>query len=358
MFTTGPETPSQHSRAAPGRLRSASPSPGRTGRSARSFVPERLYDHHLSAANPFWMGVSENQPPEAPDVHVHNGFEVGITLAGLVEVQFGRYSIATRAGEVALCNMWEPHQATPTEAGNSIVAVIFLPEFLASGDRDAASWMSLFSAAPEHRPRARSARVREMVLSIGRRLSEELDGRRRGWERMVRLDLLRLLLVLEREWRPPRRMAAQPDLFPAEFGRLLPAVSLVHADLSRRVSCVEGARSCGFSEPHFRSLFRRAMGVSFGWFSLRARLGFAAHCLAATGLPLRQVVEATGFADLSHFHRVFERHFGCNPTQFRQRSREAQPPGPRTARGRRQRFTSRASIYDALAPEHRKPLEG
>lgn len=357
MVTTGSETPSQRSQAAPERLRPSPLSSGRARTNARSFIPERLYDHHLSAANPFWMGVSEDQPPEAPDIHVHNGFEVGITLAGLIEVQFGRYSVPTRAGEVALCNMWEPHQATPTEAGNSGVAVIFLPEFLASGDRDAASWMKLFSAAPEHRPRVRRAQAREMVLSIGRRLSEELDGRQKGWEEMVRLDLLRLLLVLEREWRPPRRAAAQPDLFPAEFGRLLPAVSLVHADLSRRVSCVEGARACGFSEPHFRSLFRRAMGVSFGWFSLRARLGFAAHCLSATGLPVRQVVEATGFADLSHFHRVFEKHFGCNPTEFRRRSRAARPPVAHTARGRRHRFTSRASIYDASTPDHPKLRE-
>jgi AraC-like DNA-binding protein len=125
----------------------------------------------------------------------------------------------------------------------------------------------------------------------------------------------------------------------------MPAVTLVHRDLSRRVSCSRAASVCGFSEPHFRSLFRRMMGVSFGQFSLRARLGFAAHCLASTGLPLQQVVEATGFADLSHLHRVFEKHFGCNPTRYREQAREATPLEVQAADGRHQLFTSRATIY-------------
>jgi len=317
----------------------------------RSSLPERLYDHHLSPAHPFWMGVGEGLPPAPSGVHVHNGFEIAITLSGSVKFEFGQCQLAVTAGDVGLCGLWEPHKATLTDpAGTSQVVVIFLPEFLASSPRDAAPWMSLFTAEPEHRPRLRRAKVRQTALAIGCHMRDELDSRQKRWDEMLRLDLLRLLLVLEREWRRPLAAPRQPDLYPAALGRIMPAVSLVHEDLSRRVSCSQAAEVCGFSEPRFRSLFRRVMGVGFGRFSLRARLGFAAHCLSSTGLPLQQVVEATGFADLSHFHRVFSKHFGCNPTRYREQARTERPPGAHTLKGRHQRFTSRATIYVSVMP--------
>ncbi len=323
------------------------------------FVPERLYDHHLSAASPFWMGVADRLPPEATSIHVHNGLEIHLTLSGVFEFRFGQVAIAVAEGEVALCSMWEPHRVElMAPEGNSGLAMIFLPEFLASGARDAAPWMRLFTARAGDRPRVRRAGTRESVLAIGRHLRDEMMGRRNRWEEMVRLDVLRLLLILEREWRGPRGKQEIADIDPADFSRVMPAVSRVHADLSHRVSCAEAAAECGFSESHFRALFRRTMGVGFGWFGLRARLGLAAHCLTSTGLPVREIAQVTAFSDLSHFHRVFERHFGCNPTQYRARTREARPPDLGPGRRQHSRVTREASIYAPAPADARPPLRG
>lgn len=313
---------------------------------AKGFVPECLYDHHLSAANPFWMGIADRGPPEVTSIHVHNGLEIHLTLSGLFEFRFGQLAIPVAEGETALCSMWEPHQVElRAPEGNSAIAMIFLPEFLAKGARDAAPWMRLFTARAKDRPRVRRARTRESVLAIGRHLRDEMMGRRNRWEEMVRLDVLRLLLVLEREWRLPPGKQQIADIDPADFARVMPAVSRVHADLSHRVSCAEAAAECGFSESHFRALFRRAMGVGFGWFGLRARLGFAAHCLTSTGLPVCEIAQVAAFADLSHFHRVFEKHFGCNPSRYRARTREERPPGLLPGFGPHRRATSWFSVH-------------
>jgi AraC-like DNA-binding protein len=308
-------------------------------------VPETVFEHHLSPAHPFWLGMCERQPPSPATLHVHSGLEIGITLAGLYEFEFGGHVREVGPGSAALCAMWEPHRASLlSPEGNSGLAIIFLPEFLASDPRDAAPWMRLFAANPAHRPRVEGEGARHRVLAIGRHLCEELGEQSQGWEEMVRLQLLSLLLVLAREWQAPPLTSVEQDARAGTLARVRPAVALVHRDLSRRVSCLEAATACGFSEPHFRALFRAVMGVGFGWFSLRARLGFAAHYLSSTGRPLQQIVESTGFADLSHLRRVFDKHFGCSPAEYRRRARTTPPPITRAAGGEGQRVTGPTTV--------------
>jgi AraC-like DNA-binding protein len=63
------------------------------------------------------------------------------------------------------------------------------------------------------------------------------------------------------------------------------------------------------------------MGTSFGQFSLRARLGYAAHRLLASDLTVEAIAQRAGFVDASHFHRTFVRHYGCTPRTYRERAR-------------------------------------
>lgn len=51
------------------------------------------------------------------------------------------------------------------------------------------------------------------------------------------------------------------------------------------------------------------------------RLCTAASLLRETSLPLIEVALASGFQDVSHFHRFFRRRFGYTPAQYRR-----QPP--------------------------------
>lgn len=322
----------------------------------KQFGPELLYDHHLSAARLFWMGVAEQLPAAPGVIHTHNGLEIHLTLSGLFEFRFGQQSIRVAKGEAMLCGMWEPHRVDLTgQEGNSGVAIVFLPEFLASSARDAAPWMRLFTASPRDRPRVRRAGTRESVQAICRHLQDEMMGKRSRWDEMVRLDVLRLLLILEREWQLPRGKQEGAETYPGDFARIMPAVSRVHANLGHRVTCAEAAAECGFSEPHFRALFRRVLGVGFGQFGLRARLGFAAHCLTVTGLPVREIAEATAFGDLSHFYRLFEKYFGCTPTQYRRQSRDGRVSDLEPRRRRPRREASRPAVYQSSPSSQRGP---
>ena len=71
--------------------------------------------------------------------------------------------------------------------------------------------------------------------------------------------------------------------------------------------------------------FRRAFGCPVGEYLRRLRLDWAADHLLATDVPIAAIAAEAGFADQSHFCRVFRRETGWTPAGWR----SAHRPGKR-----------------------------
>ncbi len=99
-------------------------------------------------------------------------------------------------------------------------------------------------------------------------------------------------------------------------------MNLVQRDPTRRVRHEDAARACGLRRSQFDLVFKEAMGMSFGRFVRRARLTVAAHLLLATDLSTAAIAVESGFADASHLHRTFVRHYGHTPGEYRSRRRQ------------------------------------
>jgi AraC-like DNA-binding protein len=154
---------------------------------------------------------------------------------------------------------------------------------------------------------------RRAVLSIAGDLKEIADKQEPLQPVEARLHLTRLLLEIMRHAELSRH-AEQPEL--DRFSRIVPAV--VMAIESREpVTNAEGAARCDMSVSTFKREFAGLMGVSFSNFGLRQRVGGAAREVAATSNPLKAIAASWGFTDASHFHRVFVKHYGVTPRQYR-----------------------------------------
>jgi AraC family transcriptional regulator len=81
----------------------------------------------------------------------------------------------------------------------------------------------------------------------------------------------------------------------------------------------------GVTPSHLVRVFRRHEGVSLPTYTRRLRLDWAAERLASTNTPIAEIALAAGFADQSHFTRVFHRQLGSPPASFR-RSTKLGPP--------------------------------
>jgi AraC-like DNA-binding protein len=105
--------------------------------------------------------------------------------------------------------------------------------------------------------------------------------------------------------RPASRIVLQGAM--DEAMRRLDDRTLAADDLARRVNV---------SRRTLEKLFA-ARGLTVHSWLLRRRLERAREDLETTGVPIEVLAHRWGFADRTHFSRVFRAQFGCSPAQYR-----------------------------------------
>ncbi len=80
------------------------------------------------------------------------------------------------------------------------------------------------------------------------------------------------------------------------------------------------ARHLHLSESRTIHLVRELFGCSYVRLVNQLRLRTAASLLRGSSLSVLEVCLSSGFRDLSHFHRIFLRHFDTTPLQYRKSS--------------------------------------
>ncbi len=284
---------------------------------------------------------------------VHDGFEITIMLKGERLFQWQDYVRVCRRGDVALCPSWEPHGWRSTIPGTTFISFHFLPELFGNELLASVSWLRLFSCDPTDRPQTPPG-ARPYVLAIAEGLIRYAPHTvvkfRRGpdpltsgpasnvvvathramylgdpglpatWKDEVRLYLLLLLLKLREGWGSKQGVDSEGQGGRAHLARVARALELcaAHGQPLRRISVPEAARACSLSTSHFRNLFRDTMGVSFGQFELRRRLGAAINLLVNTDLSASTIAGASGFTDSSHLRRELLRHCNATPRSIRE----------------------------------------
>ncbi len=289
----------------------------------------RVVDAPWPAGEPFAAYVVVYSDPVPMNGDVHQGFEVGVLLRGEELRRFNEVTMSVDPGDAWLIPPWEPHAWEVRAPDTHELVLHFLPGFVGEEEFGGVPWLALFSVPPEQRPRVTDEPMRRQVVGIAGELAHDLESKPIAWLDSMRLNLLRLLLTMRQHWSPVGDTEMLTRLRVSELARVMPAVRLVQSTPAHRVSLAEAAHECGMSVELFRTLFRRLMGLSFGKFSLRARLAHAAHLLRSSDLTIETIASETGFADASHLHRMFAKLYGRAPGRYRE---DATAPDPHAAR--------------------------
>lgn len=95
------------------------------------------------------------------------------------------------------------------------------------------------------------------------------------------------------------------------------ATEYLSANLGSEGSLKEIAAQCGLSTSYFSKAFKETMGIAPHQWLIRRRVEVAKVLLMAPSLSLVEVALKCGFADQSHFTRVFSRIVGITPGAWR-----------------------------------------
>jgi AraC-like DNA-binding protein len=283
-------------------------------------IPEHFDDFLLHEGRPLRAAVACHSGPVEPYLHLHEGIEVSILLEGALDVGVADSSLVAEPGDMWLSAMWELHwhgTNPPVSRTAEVVWMLFMPEFIGDETLDGRSWMSLLALPAGLRAGSASPEMRDQVLDIGHELGREIEAAQPAWETMVRADLLRLFALVSRYRRPAPSDGAGRTIAPSALARIMPALRMVQSQSGRRIAASEAAAACGFSRTRFDVLFRQVIGISFGRFCQRARLGFVASELRHTGATVERIAARAGFTDRSHLHHAFTKAYGCTPAEYR-----------------------------------------
>lgn len=99
--------------------------------------------------------------------------------------------------------------------------------------------------------------------------------------------------------------------------RMKRVTDFIQSRIEEDITLNELARDVGLSPSHFCSLFRKTSGKTPHQFILQCRIQHAKALLAQPGHSILDVALASGFRTHQHFSRIFRRHVGVPPSNYR-----------------------------------------
>lgn len=96
-----------------------------------------------------------------------------------------------------------------------------------------------------------------------------------------------------------------------------PVLEYIHTHLHRDI-CVETlANIACFSKDHFSRVFKSIISMAPCDYVIQKRIERAQFLLLTTDMGHKEVIDKTGFKSTSYFSRIFKKHTGYSPEQYR-----------------------------------------
>jgi AraC-like DNA-binding protein len=113
-----------------------------------------------------------------------------------------------------------------------------------------------------------------------------------------------------------RENSDQQAINSADAARLLYIRNEILRDLSQPPVLKELSQLAAMSETKLKQLFKQTFGTTIYTYFQQARMEEAAFLLKKGKRSVAEVGYEMGFSNLSHFSRLFEKHYGLNPKRF------------------------------------------
>jgi len=251
-----------------------------------------------------------------PKVHWHDYCELEFITEGTGTHRLNDQEKKIGAGHVYLLTPMDFHRLTCTDS--EALRLVHLQFDTSALNPETVRRISVLR---ERLPSGLAARLTPaqhmMFAPLLEQLLDEFRSRRTDGVALMRCLLeqvcILFLRIVERQ-APSVPPGAYTD---AENTAVNRAIQIVQYDFRRSLTLREVAQTVHLSTNYFGALFRAHMGVSFGEYLQRHRLGYARQLLSDTRLSISEIARESGFPSASHFTEIFRRRFRVTPTEYR-----------------------------------------
>ena len=249
--------------------------------------------------------------------HYHDFCEVTYIRSG-----FGVYFIngneyAVEPGDIIVFNQVEPHGWIVTERVMEVLVLTFAPEVVADPAESfydeylkpflylGSHFRNLISSMED-----KTADIHEIMDEISR----EARHRERGYQGMIKADILKILVLLMRHY---EKEGAPPDISLSEkkrsMMRLEQAIYFINSHYKEPITLEEVAAKAYMSPNYFSSYFRNVTNRKFSEYVTMLRLNKVQELAMTTDRTMTSIAMECGFRNMSNFYRLYKKHVGELP---------------------------------------------
>lgn len=101
-------------------------------------------------------------------------------------------------------------------------------------------------------------------------------------------------------------------------------ISYIKGHIAEDLSREDIANHVFLNPDYLNRIFKKEVGMAISDFLFQERLKLAQELLAKSDMPIGAVAAHIGYANFSHFSRMFKKHTSLNPNEYRQLHQQAQ----------------------------------
>ncbi|ALS28641.1 AraC family transcriptional regulator [Paenibacillus cisolokensis] len=257
-------------------------------------------------------------------LHTHEYIQIAYVLRGMCNHQLRGKSLKVSRGDIFIISPGVVHSLSAIDdKPYEVVLLDFMPFLVRDYVKPFSSTLLALLQPSEGRSDSRQqpwlhiAKGKQLLVEqLLQDIQDEFEHREAGFEFSVRISLVKLLILIDREFRKSRRNPArQPAL--ADQHPIDAVKRYIYDNYSQDIPLEHGAMIANMAPAYFSHMFKKETGQSFVDFMNEVRIERAMELIRQGTHTITHIGYQVGFHHLSHFIRTFKKRTGITPTEYK-----------------------------------------
>ncbi|MEF3306195.1 AraC family transcriptional regulator [Paenibacillus sp. GYB003] len=260
-------------------------------------------------------------------LHMHDYIQIAYVVRGVVTHHFCDKMLTVGKGDLFIIPPGQAHSINTIEDKEcEFVLLDFMPTFL--GDHLKPFSRSLFQHVVQYGKSGTSSEWLQPWLHISpakqllveqllQDIQEEVEHREEGYEFSVQINVVKLLILIDREFRKTERQRQTASGQRPQYEQFHDVIRYIQENYGQDIPLEQGAYIAGMTPAYFSHLFKKATGQTFVEYLHEVRIERAKELIRIGAHTMTQICFQVGFRHLSHFIRTFKKRTGMTPTDYK-----------------------------------------
>ena len=276
----------------------------------------------------YFVTKYETEALEDRFIHMHEYMQINYVYQGVGKHWINDQEFKIIKGDIFVIPPYVPHLIRKDgDKYGRIIEFEFMPEFINANLKqieNAESFLDFAYIEPflvaENLVKPRLNLVGKIQTEVENLLNEVLsedEDQKRGYELLIRSQLLKLLIIVGREFTVNLEHSKSQSIYDRHRDSINSAVQYINENYNKDLNVEDVAKKFLLSSSYFSYLFKSITSKTFTEYLVGLRISKAQDLLKNTNDKVVDICYSAGFNNINHFNRIFKQYIGMTPMNYR-----------------------------------------